>query len=72
MSPSKIVQIAKSRAPEVFAGLTRETVRDWIDRTGDRPRWSDGVLRRIESGNDPAYNSGGQRGILVRFLSKIK
>src|SRR5438045_37166 len=65
MSPSTIVQIAKNRAPVTFAGLTIETVRGWIDRTGDRPRWSDAVLRRAEQGNVVGHSKGGQRGILV-------
>ena len=68
MNPTKIVQIAKGRAPETFKGLTVETVRGWIDRSGDRPRWSDAALHRARKGNDVGHNKGGRQGVLVSLL----
>jgi hypothetical protein len=65
MSETKIVQIAKARNPEIFAKLSRETVRGWIDRTGPQPRWSDATVRRIAAGNAPGHTNGGKRGALV-------
>jgi hypothetical protein len=65
MSPTRIVKMCQAREPEIFRGLRRETVKGWIDRSGDRPRWSDAVLRRAEIGNAPGHANGGRRGILV-------
>jgi hypothetical protein len=65
MSPQRIVNIAKARHATIFEGLSRETVRDWIDRSGPKPKWSDATLRRIEAGNVPGHASGGTRGALV-------
>jgi hypothetical protein len=67
MSSTSIVKLCQARAPEIFAGLTRETVKCWIDRSGERPRWSDATLRRIEAGNKPGHALGGVRGALVSF-----
>ena len=68
MSASKIVKNAKARNPRIFEKLTRETVKGWIDRTGEKPRWSDATQRRIELGNAPGHPNGGARGI---FVSKV-
>jgi hypothetical protein len=69
MSPTAIVQRAKAQVPTLFEGLTRETVRDWIDRSGERLRWSDAVLRRVKAGSNPGHSKGGQRGVLVSRLA---
>jgi hypothetical protein len=66
MSASEIVATAKRMDPVVFDGLRRTTVDGWIDRSGERPRWKDSVLRKIDQGNDPGHNKGGSRGVLVR------
>lgn len=66
MSASKIVGMAKQMDPVVFDGLRRTTVDGWIDRSGERPRWKDSVLRKMDQGNDPGHNKGGSRGVLVR------
>jgi hypothetical protein len=65
MSASEIVHIAKARNKEIFKNLSRETVRDWIDRKGAKPRWSDGTMRRIEAANAPGHRNGGPVGALV-------
>lgn len=65
MSATEIVRVAKARNPEIFEGLTRETVKGWIDRSGEKPRWSDATLCRIEAGNTPGHPNGGPRGALV-------
>ena len=65
MSATRIVKIAKARNPEIFENLLRETIRDWIDKSGERPRWSDATLRRVEAGNAPGHANGGRRGVFV-------
>jgi hypothetical protein len=65
MSATQIVKICQARQPQVFAGLTRETVKCWIDRSGSRPRWSDATLSRVQAGNVPGHSNGGPRGALV-------
>jgi hypothetical protein len=65
MSATQIVNICRARQPEVFAGLTRETVKGWIDRTGDKAKWSEATLRRVEAGNVPGHTKGGPQGALV-------
>lgn len=65
MSATKIVKVAKARNPEVFEKLSHETVRDWIDWSGDKSRWSDAALRKIEAANAPGHQNGGPVGVLV-------
>jgi hypothetical protein len=65
MSASKIVKIAKMRNPEIFGGLARTTVREWIDRSGPRPRWSETTLEKVRNGLTPGHSNGGPRGIFV-------
>ena len=65
MSPTKIVKMCQARNPELFAGLTRESVKRWIDRTGDQPKWSDAALKRVAAGNTPGHALGGPQGALV-------
>ena len=72
MSPTEIVKRCKQRNQEVFKGLTRETVRLWIDRTGDKPRWSDETLKCIQAGNVPGHHNGGCKGVFVSRLKKTK
>jgi hypothetical protein len=65
MSPSDIVRIAKARNPEIFEGLTRETVKNWIDKTGVKPQWSDSTMLKISAANTPGHANGGPCGIFV-------
>jgi hypothetical protein len=65
MSPTAIVRIAKARNPEIFEGLTRTTVSGWIDRSGNRAKWSEATLRKVETGNAPGHENGGAHGIFV-------
>src|SRR5882762_9324428 len=48
-----------------FKGLSRTTMDGWIDRSGDKPRWSDTILERIKKGNEPGHVNGGGKGVLV-------
>ena len=68
MSPTRITKIARTLNPEIFDNLTRETVRDWIHRAGERPRWSDATLRKVAAANMPGHSNGGPRGAVVSFL----
>ena len=65
MGASAIVSAAKKLDPVLFAGLRRTTVNSWIDRSRDKPRWKESILKKIEQGNDPGHKNGGQRGVLV-------
>ena len=65
MGASEIVAAAKQINPIAFGGLSRTTVKSWIDRSGDTPKWTTAVLQRINRGNDTGHNKGGQRGVLV-------
>ncbi|KAF8193422.1 hypothetical protein BJ912DRAFT_241100 [Pholiota molesta] len=67
MKASAIVAAAKKIDPVVFKGLSRTTVEGWIDRSGKVPRWTENVLRRIQQGNNPGHNKGGQRSVLSRY-----
>ena len=55
MSPTRIVKLAKQRNGEISCGLTRKTVKSWIDRSGPTPRWSNATLQRIQNGNAPGH-----------------
>ena len=65
MSPSEIVKLLKKKDPITFANINRTTVDKWIDRRGCKPCWSESVLRRVESGNNPGHDKAGCRGVLV-------
>jgi hypothetical protein len=68
MSATEIVHELRKHNPETFGKISRTTVNEWIDRTGDRPRWSDAALEKVGQGNNPGHNKGGRRGILVCYL----
>jgi len=65
MGASDIVNAAKQIDPVVFKGLSRTTVKCWIDRSGDKPKWTDTVLQKINHGNETGHNKEGQHGVLV-------
>ena len=65
MGGSAIVAAARKLDPVLFAGLSRTTVNSWIDRSRERPRWNESILKKIEQGNDPGHKNGGQRGVVV-------
>lgn len=68
MSPTEIMNSLKRRDPVMFEGITRETIKSWIDRTGEKPQWKDSIQALIDAGlgNQPGHNKGGRHGILVR------
>ena len=51
MGASDIVNTAKRIDPVVFKGLSCTTVKSWIDHSGDKPRWTNAVLQKIDRGN---------------------
>ena len=65
MEATEIVAAVKQIDGVVFRGLSRTTVKSWIDCTGDRPKWTDAVMKRIDHGNDTGHKKGGQHGVLV-------
>ena len=53
MRPAEIVKELHKIDRKMFHKLAPQTVGAWIDRTGDRPRWSDATLERVKRGNKP-------------------
>ena len=64
-STTAIVNDLKRKDITTFACLNRTTVDGWIDRSGDKPRWSDMVLKRIRDGNNVTNPKAGRKGVLV-------
>ncbi|KAF8808295.1 hypothetical protein BYT27DRAFT_7041201, partial [Phlegmacium glaucopus] len=44
MGASEIVDAVKRINPVNFEGLSRTTVKSWIDRSGNKPKWTNAVL----------------------------
>ena len=65
MSASAIRNSLQKKDPAVFGNISRTTINEWIDRSGDRPRWSENTLRLVEKGNHQRHPNGGHRGALV-------
>lgn len=55
----------KKKDSVAFAKFSRTTLDDWIDRSGNMPRWSDRTLARIKQGNDTVNPNAGRKGVLV-------
>lgn len=53
MSPSDIVCDLKMKNPILFSKLTVQVVGRWIDRSGEKPQWSNRTLQRAIIGNLP-------------------
>jgi hypothetical protein len=53
MKPSEIVNELKLKDPILFAKLAPQTLGAWIDRSGDRPVWSERTLEWVATGNRP-------------------
>lgn len=69
MSSTALVKVLRQKNFEMFQYLSHTTVEGWIDRNGDKPRWSEKTLARAEAGNFQGHPNGGRRGILVRIVS---
>jgi hypothetical protein len=65
MSSSAIRNWLQKKDPAVFGKISRTTISGWIDRSGDRPKWSENALRLAEIGNHQRHPNGGRRGALV-------
>lgn len=66
MSSTEIVNLLKRQDSVTFAGLARTTVESWIDRSGDKPKWSDRALAMASEGYDHGLgNKGGKKGIFM-------
>lgn len=66
MNASEIAKGCIKENPSLYAGLTRETVRRWIERPlHGKPHWKDWVLERVDRGYDHGHHNGGARGIFV-------
>lgn len=66
-NPSAMAKWLARRDPEVFGKISRETIRDWIDRSDKfNPRWTDKALKMKEAGDHQSrLNKGGKLGIFV-------
>ena len=62
---AKIVKELHKMEHKMFLKHAPQTVGAWIDRTGDRPRWSDATLERVKRGNKPGGLTT-RVGVLVR------
>ena len=67
-STQAIVNKLKKRDPETFQGLSHSTINRWIDRTGDKPKWSEKALEHIRCGNEPGHDNCGRKGIFVSVI----
>jgi hypothetical protein len=53
MKPTEMVKDLKWKDPVLFAKLTTQVLGAWIDRSGDRPVWSETTHKRVAMGNRP-------------------
>lgn len=60
MSASAICNCLQKKDPAVFGKISRTTINEWIDRSRDRPRWSENTLRLAEKGNHQRHPNGGR------------
>jgi hypothetical protein len=65
MSPSAIHNWLQKKDPAVFGKISSATISGWIDRSGDRPKWSENALQLVEIGNHQHHLNGGHCGALV-------
>ena len=63
MSATEIAKALKKWDPQIFAAISHQTINEWIDCSGERPKWKDHTLERVRF--DPQYNAAGHLGILV-------
>jgi hypothetical protein len=66
LNVTALLKVLRQRNFEIFEHLSHTTVHGWIDRSGDKARWSDKTLARAEAANFQGHPNGGRRGILVR------
>jgi hypothetical protein len=64
ISASKIKHILAVKDPKLFGHILHNTIDEWIDHSGPRPKWSDFALCMAENGNWPG-GQGGRTGVLV-------
>ena len=64
-STRSIAKELKKRDPVTFQGFSHTTLDKWIDRTGDKPKWSERTHECVKHGNDPGHANGGRKGIFV-------
>lgn len=67
-STRAIVHALKKNDPKTFQGLSRSTIDRWIDRSGDKPKWSERTLERVRRGNEPGHDSLGRKSFLVSVI----
>jgi hypothetical protein len=68
-STRAIVHVLKKKDPKTFQGLSRTTINRWIDRTGNKPKWSERTLERVKRGNEPGHDNCGRKGFFVSVIN---
>ncbi|KAG1778131.1 hypothetical protein EV702DRAFT_920199, partial [Suillus placidus] len=66
-SATHLVQQLKNHDPKIFKNLAHSTVEGWIDRSGNKPQWSEAALRMAELSNHQGHSNGGQRGVFTNY-----
>lgn len=70
-STRAIEQELKKSSPDVFRNFRHTTLNEWINYSGNQPRWSDKTLVQIKKGNDLGQENAGHKGVLVHCLCHI-
>jgi hypothetical protein len=60
MSSSAIRNWPQKKDLEVFGKILRTTINEWINQSGDQPRWSNNALHLAEKGNHQHHPNGGR------------
>ena len=68
-STQAIERELKKKDPVTFKTFSRKTIDTWIDRSGNKPRWSEKTLGRIKKGNDMENLNAGRKGMLVSQMT---
>jgi hypothetical protein len=69
-STRTIIRDLHKKDCETFKGLYRTTMDGWIDRSGNKPCWSNTTLEHIKKGNEPGHANGGRKGVLVSTIDQ--
>lgn len=69
-STRAIIRELQKKDFATFKGLSRTTINGWIDRSQNKPRWSEKTLERVRKGNEPGHVNGRRKGVLVRDLNQ--
>jgi hypothetical protein len=69
-STRAIIRKLQKKNFATFKGLSWTTINGWIDRSQNKPRWSEKVLERVRKGNEPGHVNGGRKSVLVSVFNQ--